>query len=254
MRDALRLDGRVALVSGAAGGIGRDVVLALASVGVSVAAVDLDLDACEQVISVAERPERHAAFAADLRQLAGHRRLLDEVLLRFGRLEILVTLAAVLRRRDSIDEISEEDWDVQHDTNLKAVFFLNREVARVMREQGNGGRIINFTSQGWLTGGYGGSVAYAATKGGIVSLSRGLARTLAPHGITVNTIAPGAVDTPMMRSGMTEEDLAAFTAMIPLGRMAQPAEVADTVLFLASDLGRYVTGATINVTGGQIMY
>ena len=85
-------------------------------------------------------------------------------------------------------------------------------------------------------------------------MSRGLARTLAPDGITVNTVSPGAVDTSMMRSGMTEEGLADFVKMIPLGRMAEPAEVASSVLFLASDLASYVTGATINVSGGQLMY
>jgi NAD(P)-dependent dehydrogenase (short-subunit alcohol dehydrogenase family) len=167
---------------------------------------------------------------------------------------VLVHLAAVLRRRATIDDVSEQDWDVQLNTNVKATFFLNRTVAAAFRRQGDGGRIINFTSQGWLTGGYGGSVVYAASKGAIVSLSRGLARTLAPDSITVNTVAPGAADTEMMRSGSSAEDLAAFVAMIPLGRMAEPDELTGIVLLLASDHARYITGATINVSGGQIMY
>jgi NAD(P)-dependent dehydrogenase (short-subunit alcohol dehydrogenase family) len=167
---------------------------------------------------------------------------------------VLAHLAAVLRRRRTIDEVTEDDWDYQIDTNLKATFFLNRCAARIFREQGRGGRIVNFTSQGWWTGGFGGSVVYAASKGGIVSMSRGLARTLAPDGITVNTIAPGGVDTPMMRSGSTPEDLDSFVKMIPLGRMAEPDELAGIVLFLASDHARYITGATINVSGGQLMY
>src|SRR5207237_3265768 len=100
-----------------------------------------------------------------------------------------------------------EDWDVQIDVNLKATFFLNRWASRLFREQGRGGRIVNFTSQGWWSGGFGGSVVYAASKGGIVSMSRGLARSLASDGITVNTVSPGAADTALMRSGMTDEGL-----------------------------------------------
>ena len=172
----------------------------------------------------------------------------------FGRFDVLAHLAAVLRRRDTIDDVTEEDWDVQLDVNLKATFFLNRAAARAFREQGRGGRIINFTSQGWWTGGFGGSVVYAASKGGIVSMSRGLARTLAPDGITVNTVSPGAADTTMMREGSSDEELARFVAMVPLGRMARPSELAGIVLFLASDQASYITGATVNVSGGQLMY
>ena len=118
--------------------------------------------------------------------------------------------------------MTEDDWDFQHDVNLKASFFLCQAAARVMRDQGRGGRIINFTSQGWWSGGFGGSVAYAATKGGIVSMTRGLARSLAKDKITVNAVSPGAADTAMMRSGMNEEALASTVAQIPLGYMAAP--------------------------------
>ena len=157
-------------------------------------------------------------------------------------------------RRASVDDVSEADWDFQHDINLKSTFFLNQAASHAFRRQGRGGRIINFTSQGWWSGGFGGSVAYAATKGGIVSMTRGLARSLAKDNITVNAVSPGAADTAMMRSGMTEESLAATVAAIPLGRMAAPSELAGAVLFLASDHAGYVTGATINVSGGWLMY
>ncbi len=150
--------------------------------------------------------------------------------------------------------MTEEDWDVQHDVNLKAGFFLNRACGRALREQGRGGRIINFTSQGWWSGGFGGSVVYAATKGGIVSMTRGLARTYAKDRITVNAVSPGAADTAMLRSGLTEEQLAQQIAQIPMGYMAAPSELAGTVLFLASDHAGYITGATINVSGGWLMY
>lgn len=250
----LGLEDRGVLVTGAAGGIGRAVAAAFASAGARVAALDLDLTSSEHVVAELEAPDRHLALGGDLSDIAGHDAIVDGVKNAFGRLDVLAHLAAVLRRRPTIEEVSEDDWDVQLDTNLKATFFLNRCVARTFRAQGRGGRIINFTSQGWWTGGFGGSVVYAASKGGVVSLSRGLARSLAADEITVNTVAPGAADTSMMRAGATDEDLAAFVSMIPLGRMAQPDELAGVVLFLASEQARYITGATINVTGGQIMY
>lgn len=254
MSFSLGLENRGVIVTGAAGGIGRAVTAAFADAGARVALIDVDHSRCEQLASELPQPDQHLALGADLTDIDGHQRLVDRVLERFGRLDALVHLAAVLRRRPTIDDVSEQDWDVQLDTNVKATFFLNRAVASAFRGQGDGGRIINFTSQGWLTGGYGGSVVYAASKGAIVSLSRGLARTLAPDGITVNTVAPGAADTEMMRSGSSASDLAAFVSMIPLGRMAQPEELTGIVLLLASDHARYITGATINISGGQIMY
>lgn len=250
----LGLEGRGAFVTGGAGGIGREVARALARAGARVAVVDVDQAACDAVVAELDRPGEHLALGADLVDLSGHQPLLERAVSEFGRLDILVCLAAVLRRRPSIDEVTEDDWDAQLTINLKSVFFLNRAAASIFREAGRGGRIINFSSQGWWSGGFGGSVVYAASKGGVVSMSRGLARTLAPHGITVNTVSPGAADTSMMRSGMTDEDLQGFIDTIPLGRMAEPSEVASTVLFLASDLASYVTGATMNVSGGQLMY
>jgi NAD(P)-dependent dehydrogenase (short-subunit alcohol dehydrogenase family) len=196
----------------------------------------------------------HVALAADLRPVAGHSRLIASVADALGGIDVLVQTAAVLRRRPSMFDVSEDDWDFQHDVNLKAAFFLAQAAARVMRDQGTGGRIINFTSQGWQSGGFGGSVAYAATKGGVVSMTRGMARTLAKEKITVNAVSPGAADTAMMRSGMDDAALAATVAQIPLGYMAAPSELAGTVLFLASDHAGYITGATINVSGGWLMY
>jgi NAD(P)-dependent dehydrogenase (short-subunit alcohol dehydrogenase family) len=250
----LGLEDKGCFVTGAAGGIGREIAIQLAQAGARVAVVDLDQSACEAVVAAMDDPSRHLAVGADLRDLASHDALLGRARDAFGRLDVLVCAAAVLRRRNTIDEITEEDWDAQFDINLKAVFFLNRAAARIFREAGRGGRIVNFSSQGWWSGGFGGSVVYSASKGGIVSMTRGLARTLAPDGITVNHVAPGAADTAMMRSGMTDDGLAKFVEMIPMGRMAEPGEVASTVVFLASDLAGYVTGATMNVSGGQLMY
>lgn len=246
-------ESRYVLVTGATGGIGRAVCARLAADGLAIAAVDLAAGPLTGLVGELGG-DQHRSFPLDLSDIGSHADLVAS-LEELGRpLAGMVHLAAVLRRRASIDDITEEDWDVQIDTNLKATFFLDRAVAAMLVRQGLGGAIVNFTSQGWWTGGFGGSVVYAASKGGIVSMSRGLARTLAPHGIRVNTVAPGFVDTTMMRGGLTPEQLQASIDQVPLGRMAEPAEVADTVSFLMSKDSRYVTGATLNVTGGQLMY
>jgi len=247
------LEGKRVLITGGAGGIGREVALAFAAVGARVAVVDLSAEKVEAVVDELEGGP-HLPLATDLRPIANHAGLFEAVTAAFGGLDVLVCTAAVLVRRDSVDDVSEADWDLQHDVNLKATFFLNQAAGRLLRTQGHGGRVINFTSQGWWTGGFGGSVAYSASKGGIVSMTRGLARTFAKDGITVNAVSPGAADTAMMRSGLTDEQLAGFVANIPLGRMAAPSELAGTVLFLASDHAAYITGATINVSGGWLMY
>jgi NAD(P)-dependent dehydrogenase (short-subunit alcohol dehydrogenase family) len=248
------LEGKGVVVTGAAGGIGREVAKAFAGAGARVLAVDVKEDGLAELLPTLAGGPPHAAAALDLRDLAAHDGLLRRAAGEFGSFDVLAHVAGVLIRRNDLDEVTEEDWDFQHDVNLKATFFLNRAAARIFREQGRGGRIINFSSQGWWTGGFGGSVVYAATKGGIVSMSRGLARTYAKDAITVNTVSPGAIDTPMLRGGLTEEQLQAQVDQIPMGYMAEPADLAGVVVFLASDHARYITGATINVSGGWLMY
>jgi NAD(P)-dependent dehydrogenase (short-subunit alcohol dehydrogenase family) len=247
------LDGRKVVVTGGTGGIGREVCLGFATAGSRVAVVDLDQAKADAVVAELEGGG-HMAIGHDLRPVGGHKAMLNRVLAEFGRIDVLVQTAAVLVRRHSVFEVTEADWDFQHDINLKASFFLAQAVAKIMRDQGQGGRIVNFTSQGWMSGGFGGSVAYAATKGGIVSMTRGLARSLAKDKITVNAVSPGAADTAMMRSGLDDAALAATVAQIPLGYMAEPSDLVGAVLFLASDHASYITGSTINVSGGWLMY
>lgn len=247
------LKDRTVLLTGATGGIGREVALAFAGAGARVAAVDIDQARADAVVAEMEGGP-HLALGYDLRPVDGHKALIDTVVGAFGRLDCLVQTAAVLVRRPTIFDVSEADWDIQHDVNLKSSFFLAQAAARRMIEQGDGGRIINFTSQGFWSGGFGGSVAYAATKGGIVSMTRGMARSLAKEKITVNAVSPGAADTAMMRSGMDQAALDATVAQIPLGYMAHPSQLVGAVLFLASNHADYITGATINVSGGWLMY
>jgi NAD(P)-dependent dehydrogenase (short-subunit alcohol dehydrogenase family) len=247
------LEGKGVVVTGAAGGIGAAVARAFATSGARVLAVDLDEARLDELLP-SLTGTGHSRLAWDLRDVAGHDELVERARDALGGIYALANLAAVLRRRYSIDEVTEEDWDVQHDINLKAAFFLCRAVGRAMIAAGEGGRIVTFTSQSWWTGGFGGAVVYAASKGGIVSMTRGLARTFGPHGITVNAVSPGQVRTPMLMTGLQPEVLESMRAQTPLGYVAEPEELAGTVVFLASQHARYITGATINVSGGFLMY
>lgn len=247
------LEGRGVLVTGAAGGIGRAVARAFAANGAKVMAVDLERVRLDEVVGGLDGGG-HVAVAADVGDIAGQRSLIDRAKRELGDLYVLANLAAVLRRRSDLETITEDDWDFQLDVNLKAAFFLCREVGEALIAAGGGGRIITFSSQGWWTGGFGGSVVYAASKGGIVSMTRGLARTLGPHQITVNAVAPGQIHTPMLMDGLDPEIYESMRRNTPLGYVGEPEDVAGVVVFLASDHARYITGATINVSGGFLMY
>ena len=247
------LEGRGVIVTGAAGGMGRPVAEAFATTGARVMAVDLHQQAADEVVEGLEG-SGHIGVGADLADLDAHHGLIDRARQEFGGVYVLAHLAAVLKRRASVDEVTEDDWDFQVDTNLKATFFLCRAAATAMREQGDGGRIIAFTSQGWWTGGFGGSVVYCASKGGIVSMVRGLARTFGPDQITVNAVSPGQINTPMLTTDLDPELYQQLTDATPLGRVAEPEEMAGTVVFLASNHASFISGATINVSGAMLMY
>ncbi len=231
------LASKAVIVTGAGGGIGRATAIAFAEAGSHVLAVDLNGEAVSETVGMLPGT-RHSGFACDLADLSTHAEIFDLATLK-APLAAVAHLAAVLVRRDTVDEVSEEDWDLQHSVNLKAAFFLNRSARDVFVKQGTGGAIINFSSQGWWTGGFGGSVAYAASKGGVVSMSRGLARSFAPDGVRVNVVAPGGVDTTMLHGGQDPAAVQSFISMIPMGRSAGPEEM---------------TGALVNISGGQLMY
>jgi NAD(P)-dependent dehydrogenase (short-subunit alcohol dehydrogenase family) len=249
------LDGRVALVTGATGAIGRHVAAALAAAGARVVAVDLDEAAVRAVVAgLPGNGERHVALSADLRDLDAIEQLVERAVTATGRLDVLAHVAGIIKRVADLDDVTPADWELQEQVNLRATFFLGRACARAIRAHGEGGAIVNFTSQGWQSGGYGGSAVYAATKGGVVSLSRGMARTFAADGIRVNCVAPGMVDSPMLRNGLPAAQIDGFVEQIPLGRFAKPEELAGAVVFLASKHATYITGATLDVSGGLLMY
>lgn len=255
-RNDVGLVGNSVLITGAAGGIGREVAAAFAAAGAHVLAVDRPgSDVGDLVRTWAG--SGHRAVECDLVDLGTHAELMDqavELAPAGGRFAAVVHLAAVLRRRASVEEVTEEDWDAQSDLNLKATFFLNRAAWQRLRAQGAGGSIVNYVSQGWWTGGFGGSVAYSATKGGVLAMTRGLSRSFASDGVRVNAIAPGGVDTPMYHTGLDEKAEQEFLAQVPLRRLCAPGELAGATLFLASEASRYMTGTVLNVSGGQLIY
>jgi NAD(P)-dependent dehydrogenase (short-subunit alcohol dehydrogenase family) len=247
------LEGKGVIVTGAAGGIGKAVAEGFAAAGARVMAVDLEQHKVDETVAGLEG-RGHAATAIDLCDLSAQANLVEQTQKSFGNLFVLAHLAAVLRRRPSLTDITEADWDIQIDVNLKATFFLCRAVAEAMKARAQGGRIVCFTSQAWWTGSFGGGAVYAASKGGVVSLLRSLARSYGPYNITINTVAPGQVNTPMLMTGLDPAVLKAMTDATPLKRVAEPEEIAGTVVFLASQHAGFITGATINTSGGFLMY
>lgn len=251
------LPGKGVLCTGGAGGIGQAVARALARCGARVLVADRDGDGAAKV-AAALPGTGHAALAVDLRNPRAAEDLADKAQRTLGSLDVLVHLAAVLRRQ-KLEEVTEEDWDAQLDTNLKATFFLARACAQRMAAQhadgrGSGGRLVLFASQAWWSGGYGGSAVYAASKGGVVSLTRGLSREYGPAGITVNAVAPGNVDTAMLHGGLSDQALQPMIDATPLRRLGTPEDMASVVTFLASDHASFVTGTVLNASGGWLAY
>lgn len=246
--------GSGALITGAGGAIGGAVARCFAAAGARLALTDLELGALEETAATIGPEAEVHLLPANLRDDESRAELIESATAALGRIDSLIHSAAVIVRSADLAAISAADYDLQQEVNLRATFFLARDVAERMAADGEGGQIVLTTSQAWWTGGLAGSTVYAATKGGVVSLTRGLSHSYAPRGIRVNCVAPGAVDTPMLHEGSDPEKIEQMLASIPLGRFAEPEEIAATMLFLASDHARYMTGATLNVTGGQLDY
>jgi NAD(P)-dependent dehydrogenase (short-subunit alcohol dehydrogenase family) len=249
-RSGWGLEGHGVIVTGAAQGIGEACARAFADVGARVCAVDLREEPVREVVeSLPGGP--HQAVAMDLNDLAAHDGLVQGAAATLGDVRAIVLAAGVLRREPFVD-VTEEAWDWQLDTNLKASFFLSRSVCEHMRAAGTKGSICTFTSISATMGGVSSAPAYAASKGGVIALTYAMARHYGPAGIRVNSIAPGFIDTPMQRAGFSPA-AQAYIDSTPLARQAHPAEVAAVAVFLASDHASFVTGAIMNVSGGGWM-
>jgi NAD(P)-dependent dehydrogenase (short-subunit alcohol dehydrogenase family) len=248
----MRLRGRIALVTGAQQGIGRGIALAFAREGADVAVNYLDdRAAAEKVMQeVCAAGGRAILVQADVARPTDAQRMVAQVQSELGGLDVLVNNAGVYPRVPFL-EMRETDWDHVVDVNLKGGFFCAQAAARAMVAAGRRGSIINMASQA-VRGAVRG-VHYSASKGGVVAMTRATALELAPHGIRVNAIAPGLTDTAQPRYGNNEEELAAMASAVPLGRMAQPDDIAAVAVFLASDDARHITGQTVHVNGGSYM-
>ncbi len=245
-----RLAGLRTVVTGGDSGIGRAVALAFAREGadVLIAYLDQGADAEASAALVEAAGRRAATIAGDLGDERHCRAIVEQARDEFGRIDVLVNNAATQSGRDSIEEIPTEEWERILRTNLTAPFLLSREALRAM---GPGASIINVASIQAATPSPR-LLAYATTKGGLVTFSKGLATMLAPRGIRVNVVAPGPVWTPLVATTTAPDELERFGADSPLGRPAQPVELAGAFVFLASPAASYITGTVIAVTGGQL--
>ncbi|MEM9358414.1 MAG: SDR family oxidoreductase [Pseudomonadota bacterium] len=246
------LAGKRALVTGGQQGIGKACALALAAAGSDVAVNWLDDEPSTDVLcrEIEGQGRKAVKIKGSVATKAEVLRIVDEATSGLGGLDILINNAGVFPRSEFLD-MEEEEWDLVHNVNLKGSFLVAQAAARTMVDNQTAGAIVNISSssvRGHVLG-----VHYSASKTGIIGLTRSMALALAPHKIRVNAIAPGITDTAQPRYQFSENEMREQSDLVPLGAMAQPADIADIVVFLASDASRFMTGELVHANGGLYM-
>ena len=242
-------DGRVALVTGGARGMGRAIIELLASRGAQVAVNDLDPEATAAAAHAIGNDS--LAVAGDVADPNRVRAIVDQVADHYGRLDVLVNNAGIAYHR-SIYEITDEEWSRVFAVNVQAVFTFIQSASKPMAANGYG-RVVNFSSTAGKNVSTVAGAHYTASKAAVLGITRASALELAVHGITVNAVCPGMIDTQMIKDAWPQERIDAYIPSIPLQRMGQPSEVAELVAFLASERAGYITGAAVDITGGELM-
>ena len=252
MTDTTELAGKVAIVTGAGQGMGYAVAHRLAAAGASVVVNDVNAAAAEQTADSLRAAGRTAlAVPGDVGSSQDVRGIVETTLDRYGSIHILINNAGVLRPTAVID-IEEAEWDLVVNVNLKSTYLCSRAVLPAMRAAG-WGRIVNFSSTAGKNVSTVGGAHYTAAKAGVLGFTRHLAKEAAPYGITVNAVCPGLIDTEMVRATISDEQTSAYAASFPIARLGLPEEVAELVAFLASDRAAYITGASLDINGGDLM-
>ena len=244
------LEGKTAIITGAASarGIGKATAQLFAEHGARVAIVDLA--AADPQAAAADVGRHHRGYACDVRDRSGCEATARQVIADFGQVEILVNNAAV-SRSNRVMEIAPADYDEVMDVNLRGTLYMSQALIPHFRERRSGVIVCLASVAAQRGGGIFGGPHYAASKGGVLSLAKAMARELAPDGIRVNAIAPSAIETDIFQGQLSEERREQIRQSIPMGRLGQARDVAGVCLFLASDLSSYVTGAVIDVNGGS---
>lgn len=246
----MRFQNKVVLVTGSASGIGRALITSFVREGAKGVIVDTDQNRANYVAGrLREEGGEVLVSINDISKAAGVDAMMDAVLEKYGRLDILVNCAGVYVHGEVVN-LSEEEWDLQVDVQLKGPFLCSRAAARQMIRQGGSGRIINIGSTAAGNARLE-AAAHCASKGGLVMLTKVMAMELGKHNITVNCVSPGLTDiADISEHGPKPEYIEAFTSMVPLGRLARTQEIADAVLFVASEQASFISGQNIFVDGG----